>query len=76
MTDVDSVPKPRSIRPLRSLARSLLIRSPRSEALRPDREPLSATTQFTSAPMRVSLILICPSRASKQAFLAALVTSS
>ena len=74
-TDVNSLPKPCSTRPPRPLARSLLIRSPRPAAPRADRDPLSRTTQFTSAPIRDSLILISPVRASKHACFAALVTS-
>ena len=74
-TDVKSVPKPCSTRPPRPLARSLLIRSPRPAAPRADRDPLSRTTQFTTAPIRVSLTVISPVRASKHACFAASVTS-
>src|SRR6478735_10805920 len=64
--EVDVVPKVWHIRPPRLFARSPTIRSPRPGLILPRQDPLSVTRQFTQEPARISLILISPSRPSKQ----------
>ena len=65
-----------SIRPPRILARSPTILSPSPGFAYCRSDPLSDTSQFTTAPERLSSTLISPSPFSKHACRAALVTSS
>src|SRR4051812_4879737 len=65
--EFDLAPKLPWIRPPRLFANSPTIRRPRPGLILTEPEPLSVTRQFTQEPVRFTLIVISPSRLSKQA---------